>query len=200
MDLLIATTNPGKVREYQALFHRLPLRCLGPADLGLHLDIDEHGSSYLANARLKAVPFAHAAGLVTLADDSGLEVDALGGRPGLHSARYAGPGLADADRYRLLLQELAGVPWPARTARFHCAIALAHPNGLLESTAGLCPGLIALQPAGAGGFGYDPVFFLPQFGRTMAQLPASIKNRISHRARAAHAARPILLHWASLPP
>lgn len=200
MDLLIATTNPGKVREYQALFHRLPVRCLGPADLGLHLDIDEHGSSYLANARLKAVPFAQAAGRVTLADDSGLEVDALGGRPGLHSARYAGPGVDDADRYRLLLEELAGVPWPARTARFRCVIVLAHPDGPVETTEGICEGFIALQAAGSRGFGYDPVFYLPEYGCTMAQLPAGVKNRISHRARAALAARPVLLRWASFPP
>ena len=198
MDLLIATGNPGKVREYQELFDQLPVRCLSPADLGVHLDIEEHGTSYRENARLKAVPFAEAAGCATLADDSGLEVDALDGRPGIHSARYGGPGLEDAGRNRLLLQELAGVPWQARTARFRCVIALARPDGLVEITEGLCEGRIALEAAGTGGFGYDPIFFLPEFGCTMAQLPEGIKNTISHRARAAQAALPIISWWAGL--
>jgi XTP/dITP diphosphohydrolase len=198
MDLLIATGNPGKVREYQELFAKLPVRCLGPADLSLHLEVEEHGTSYRENALLKAVPFANASGLPTLADDSGLEVDALGGRPGIHSARFGGPGLGDADRWRLLLQELAGVPWEDRTARFRCVIALARPDGSVQITDGICEGRIAFQAAGRGGFGYDPVFYLPEFGCTMAQLPDGVKNTISHRARAAQAARPIILQWAGL--
>jgi XTP/dITP diphosphohydrolase len=198
MDLLIATGNPGKVREYQDLFADLPVRCLGPADLNLHLEIEEHGRTYRENAVLKAVPFAQASGLTTLADDSGLEVDALDGRPGIHSARFGGPGLDDADRWRLLLQELEGVPWEERTARFRCLIALARPGGAVETTEGVCPGSIAFEAAGSGGFGYDPVFYLPEFGCTMAQLPDGVKNTISHRARAAQAARPIVLQWARL--
>jgi XTP/dITP diphosphohydrolase len=198
MELLIATGNPGKVREYEELFARLPVRCVGPADLNVHLEVEEHGSSYRENALLKAVPFANAARLPTLADDSGLEVDALDGRPGIHSARYGGPGLGDADRWQLLLEELAGVPWEERTARFRCVIALAHPDGLVETTEGICEGRIAFEAAGAGGFGYDPVFYLPENGCTMAQLPEGVKNTISHRARAAQAARPIILQWATL--
>jgi XTP/dITP diphosphohydrolase len=198
MDLLIATGNPGKVCEYQELFASLPVHCLGPADLSLHLEIEEHGNSYQENALLKAVPFANASGLATLADDSGLEVDALGGRPGIHSARFGGPGLGDADRWQLLLQELAGVPWEARTARFRCVIALARPRGPVETTEGICEGRIAFEAAGSGGFGYDPVFYLAQFGCTMAQLPEGVKNTVSHRARAAQAARPIILQWATL--
>jgi XTP/dITP diphosphohydrolase len=198
MDLLIATGNPGKVREYQELFADLPVRCLGPADLNLHLEIEERGSSYRENALLKAIPFAHASGLSTLADDSGLEVDALDGRPGIHSARFGGAALGDADRWRLLLQELAGVPWEKRTARFRCVIALAHPGGPVKTAEGTCEGRIAFEAAGSAGFGYDPVFYLPQFGCTMAQLPEGVKNTISHRARAAWAARPIILQWASV--
>jgi XTP/dITP diphosphohydrolase len=198
MDLLIATGNPGKVREYEELFAKLPVRCVGPVDLNVHVEVEEHGSSYRENALLKAVPFANAAHLPTLADDSGLEVDALDGRPGIHSARYGGPGLGDADRWRLLLEELAGVPWEERTARFRCVIALARPDGLVETIEGICEGRIAFEAAGAGGFGYDPVFYLPEHGCTMAQLPEGVKNTISHRARAARAAQPIILQWATL--
>jgi XTP/dITP diphosphohydrolase len=198
MDLLIATGNPGKVREYQALFEQLPVRCLGPADLGIALEVTEHGSSYQENALLKALPFARASGKITLADDSGLEVDALNGRPGVYSARYGGPGLADADRWRLLLEELLGVPWEARAARFRCVIAVARPDGLVETAEGICEGRIAGEAAGSGGFGYDPVFYLPEFDCTMAELPEGVKNTISHRARAAHAARRIILQWTNL--
>jgi XTP/dITP diphosphohydrolase len=196
MELLIATGNPGKVREYEELLIELPVHCLGPADLDLHLEIEEHGDSYRENALLKAVPFAKASKRATLADDSGLEVDALNGRPGIHSARYGGAGLDDADRWRRLLDELRSVPWEARTARFRCVIALARPDGLVETTEGTCEGRIAFEAVGSGGFGYDPVFYLPQFDCTMAQLAEEVKNRISHRARAARAAVPILLRWA----
>ena len=130
---------------------------------------------------------------LTLADDSGLEVDALGGRPGVLSARYGGPGLSAVDRYQRLLAELRDVPAERRTARFHCVAALAGPDGALLGTAdGVCEGFIAQGPGGDGGFGYDPVFYLPQYGLTMAQLDAVEKNRISHRGRAAAAIAPQL--------
>jgi XTP/dITP diphosphohydrolase len=197
MELLIATGNPGKVREYDELLAGLPITCISPADLGIHLEVDEGGTTYEENATLKAVAFARASGRVTLADDSGLEVDALGGRPGVHSARYGGPGLDDADRWRSLLEELGDVPWERRTARFRCVIAVASPDGEVNTVNGTCEGVIAFGAAGDSGFGYDPVFYLPDRRCTMAQLPAGAKNQISHRGRAAQAARPILLKLAA---
>jgi XTP/dITP diphosphohydrolase len=197
MELLIATGNPGKVREYDELLAGLPITCISPADLGIHLEVDEGGITYEENATLKAVAFARASGRVTLADDSGLEVDALGGRPGVHSARYGGPGLDDADRWRSLLEELGDVPWERRTARFRCVIAVASPDGEVNTVNGTCEGVIAFGAAGDSGFGYDPVFYLPDRRCTMAQLPAGAKNQISHRGRAAQAARPILLKLAA---
>ncbi|MBC7260391.1 MAG: hypothetical protein H5T63_00130, partial [Chloroflexi bacterium] len=125
-------------------------------------------------------------------DDSGLEVDALGGAPGIRSARYAGHDTDDASRYQLLLQELDGVPWEKRTARFRCVLVLATPDGEVYSTEGVCEGLVAFEPRGDHGFGYDPVFFLPEYGQTMAQLPPEVKNRISHRARAVQKMFPVL--------
>jgi XTP/dITP diphosphohydrolase len=193
MELLIATGNPGKVREYDELLDGLPITCIGPSDLGIDLDVDESGDTYEQNATLKALAFARASGRVTLADDSGLEVDALSGRPGVRSARYGGPGMGDADRWRLLLQELEGVPAEARTARFRCAIALATPAGEVRTVEGSCEGRITFEAAGDNGFGYDPVFFVLEEGRTMAQLPSKLKNQISHRGRAARAAKPVIL-------
>ena len=192
MELLIGTGNPGKVREYRELLAGLPVTCIGLADLALDLEVDESGSSYKENATLKAVAYAQAGGRLTLADDSGLEVDALGGRPGFQSARYGGPGMSDADRWRLLLHELEGVPWERRTARFRCVIALATPEGKVATTEGTCEGMIAFAPAGDDGFGYDPVFYLPDRECTMAQLPKGEKNAISHRGRAARSARRVL--------
>jgi XTP/dITP diphosphohydrolase len=197
MELLIATGNPGKVREYDELFAGLPITCISPAEIGIHLQVDESGTTYAENATIKAVAFARASGRVTLADDSGLDVDALDGRPGVHSARYGGPGLGDADRWRSLLKELVDVPWEERTARFRCVIAVASPEGEVTTVNGTCEGVIAFSAAGEGGFGYDPVFYLPDYGCTMAQLPAGVKNQISHRGRAAEAARPVLLKLAA---
>ena len=190
--LLIATNNPGKLREYEELLAGLPLELTSPAREGLSLEVAETGESFAENARLKAVAYARASGLLTLADDSGLEVDALGGRPGVHSARYAGEGADDEERYRLLLEEMRGVPWEKRTARFRCVIAIATPEGEVRTAEGTCEGIIAFEPRGEHGFGYDPVFYLPQHGRTMAELEPRAKNRISHRARAARKAREIL--------
>ncbi len=190
--LLIATNNPGKKREYQQLLAPLKLKLCTAQDLGLSITVREDGSTYAENARIKALRYLQASGLLTLADDSGLEVDALGGEPGLHSARYAGPGASDADRYRLLLQKLDGVPWEQRTARFRCVLVLTVPGGETYSTEGTCEGIIALEPQGEYGFGYDPIFYLPQYEKTMAQLPLEVKNRISHRARAVQKMLPIL--------
>lgn len=191
VELLIATNNFGKLNEFVTLFGSLPARLVSPADLGLELEVAETGASYDQNARLKAEAFARASGRIAIGDDSGLEVDALGGAPGLYSARYAGPGASDADRRAKLLHELRQVPVP-RPARFRCAIAVARPAGQIEIFEGTCEGEISLDERGSNGFGYDPVFFLPDYQRTLAELPAEVKNRISHRGRAAQAARPYL--------
>ena len=192
IKLLVATNNPGKVREYEALLKGLPLTLTYPAQEGIDIEVEETGSTFAENARLKATAYARASGLLTLADDSGLEVDALGGEPGTRSARYAGQGASDEDRYRLLLSKLEGVPWERRSARFRCVIALARPQGEVRTAEGTCEGVIAFEPKGEHGFGYDPVFYMQEHGRTMAELEPEIKNRISHRARAAEGARRIL--------
>jgi XTP/dITP diphosphohydrolase len=192
MKLLIATYNPGKVKEYEELLAGLPLELTYPAQEGLHIEVAETGESFAENARLKAIAYARASGLLTLADDSGLEVDALGGEPGIRSARYAGKGASDEERYQLLLEKLQGVPREERTARFRCIIAVATPEGQIHTTEGTCEGIIAFEPKGEHGFGYDPVFYLPKYGKTMAELPPATKNQISHRAGAAQRAREIL--------
>ena len=192
IKLLVATNNPGKVREYEALLEGLPLTLTYLTQEGLDVEVEETGSTFGENARLKAMAYARASGLLSLADDSGLEVDTLGGEPGTYSARYAGQGASDEDRYRLLLRNLEGVPWEQRTARFRCVIAVATPQGEIHSAEGTCEGIIAFEPKGEHGFGYDPVFHMPEHGRTMAELEPEVKNRISHRARAAEGARRIL--------
>lgn len=189
MRLLIATNNRGKVREYQELLDGLDFELCGLAQLGITDDVDEIGETFAENARLKARAYGSVSGLLTLADDSGLEVDALDGAPGVYSARYAGPGARDADRIRKLLTALEGTPEETRSARFRCVIALAWPDGRLETFEGQCEGVIASEPRGTNGFGFDPVFYMPEHGCTMAELPMEVKNRISHRGRAAELVR-----------
>ena len=198
--LLIATHNAGKKAEYAQLLQGLDLELNTLSDLGIELVISEDGATFAQNALLKARGYAAATGLLTLADDSGLEVDALGGAPGVYTARYGSEGLSDEGRYRLLLENLRGIPDEQRTARFRCVIALAWPDGHTELAEGTCEGRIAHEPRGEHGFGYDPVFYLPEFGCTMAELPEGVKNRISHRARAAAAAREILQRAQKNPP
>jgi XTP/dITP diphosphohydrolase len=191
--LLIATNNPGKAEEYRELLSGLPLEITFPAQEGLDLDVKETGETFEENAHIKALAFARATGLLTLADDSGLEVDALGGAPGVHSARYAGPGASDTDRYQRLLAALAAVPPQERSARFRCVVALALPAGIIHSVDGTCEGQIGFAPRGEYGFGYDPIFVVEGYGgQTLAELHPDEKNRISHRARAVEAARPML--------
>jgi len=192
MKLLIATRNRGKKREYARLLQGLEVELIALDDLGVTKTIKEDGASYTENALLKARGYAAATGLLTLADDSGLEVDALDGAPGVLTARYAGEGATDQQRYSLLLEQLKDVPHEHRTARFRCVIALAWPDGRVEITEGVCEGRITREPRGEHGFGYDPVFYVPEYGCTMAELPPEIKNRISHRARAAAAASELL--------
>jgi len=193
--LLIATTNRNKLREYAAIFAALPLELRSLSDVGITTDVEETGATFAENARLKAEFYASLSGLATLADDSGLEVMALGGEPGVMSHRYAGPNASDADRNALLLQKLDGVPFHARLARFVCAIALARPGVATEEVEGVLPGVIELAPRGTNGFGYDPLFYVLDENATLAELPPERKNRISHRALAVQAAREVLDRW-----
>lgn len=191
--LLVATHNKGKVAELAEILSDLAIDFLTLDDLLIAREVAETGATLAENAILKARAYADEATLLTLADDSGLEVDALGGAPGVHTARYGGPEQSPQERYLLLLRNLQDVPWDERAARFRCVIALADASGTLLGTAeGVVEGWIAPEPAGEGGFGYDPVFYVPEHGRTMAQLPAELKNRISHRARALAAIEPLL--------
>jgi XTP/dITP diphosphohydrolase len=190
--LLVATHNKGKVAEFAEMLADLDVAWLSLDDAGITDDVEETGDTFQANAELKALAYANQTGLLTLADDSGLEVDALNGQPGVYTARYGGPGLNHVDRYQLLLQNLQGVPPAERTARFRCVIALAGPAGVIGTAVGVCEGQIAYEPAGSGGFGYDPVFFLPERGLTMAQVPSATKHQISHRGQALQAITPLL--------
>lgn len=193
IEVLVGTQNRGKVREYEELLVGLPVVWQSPADVGLgDYDPDEGGITFEENARSKALDYARKAQMPVLADDSGLEVDALDGAPGVYSARYAGPGASDEDRYRKLLAALDFVPDEQRGARFVCVVALAFPDGTVYTERGTVEGAIARMPRGNEGFGYDPVFVLPD-GRHMAELPGAEKHVISHRGRALEAFKPQLL-------
>lgn len=190
--LLIATNNKGKLLEYKDLLKGLDLDLISPQDIGLSIEVQEIGETYLENASLKAKTFSLASGLTALADDSGLEVDLLGGRPGVYSHRITSdPDATDADRRSHLLKLLKGKPHPWK-ARFRCLIGIARPDGLLHSAEGVCEGEIVPQEIGEKGFGYDPIFLFQDYGKTMAELDLEEKNQISHRARAVFAAIPTL--------
>jgi XTP/dITP diphosphohydrolase len=190
--LLIATNNKGKVKELQDLLKDTGIELITPAQIHLELDVLEDGQTYAENASKKAIAFAKASGLVSLADDSGLEVDALDGAPGLYSARYSPkPNATDSDRRAYLLQNLKEKPRPW-TARFHATIAIATPDNQLQVTEGFCEGEIIPEERGTGGFGYDPIFLLRELGKTMAELSMDKKNRLSHRAQAVMKAKGIL--------
>ncbi len=193
LKLLLATNNPGKISEYKSLLQGVPYEVVTLAEQGITTDVDEVGNSLQENARIKATALATESHLLTLADDSGLEVDALGGEPGPLSHRYAGEGASDEDRVDYLLSRLKDVPWPERTAHFRCVIALAMPDGDVEFCYGECPGIITFEPCGKQGFGYDPIFYLPELGKTMAELSLAEKNRISHRGQAAREASQVLV-------
>ena len=199
--LVIATGNKGKLREYQQLLSELPLNIVSLEDVGISLEVDETGNTFSENAWLKALTYSNLTGMLTLSDDSGLEVDALHGQPGVHSARYGGEYLtSDEERVSLLLKNLESVRWPERTARFKCVIAIAgsknhqinpteYPNqesksGRIASVVGSISGMIQYEPRGEDGFGYDPVFFLPSIKQTMAEMTLEYKNLISHRSDA----------------
>ena len=190
--LLIATNNFGKQEEIRSLLHDINIDLVTPQELGLDLKVNEDGATYKENAAKKGIAFAQASNLVSLAEDTGLEVDILGGAPGIFSARYTNkPNATDADRRAYLLEQLQpyAQPW---TARFRCVVVIATTDGRLQFTEGICDGEIIPDERGSHGFGYDPIFFIPSIGNTMAELSMEEKNRISHRALAVLAAQPIL--------
>jgi len=190
--LLLATGNRAKLYELRSLFQALPYELVTPSEMGISAKVDEVGQSLEENARLKATVSAASSQLLSLADDSGLEVDALGGEPGVLSARYAGADASDTDRIDYLLLRIKDVPWQKRQARFRCVMAIATPDGQVSLFCGNCPGVITLEPRGEMGFGYDPIFYLPRLGKTLAELPLEVKNRVSHRGQAARKAFPLL--------
>jgi XTP/dITP diphosphohydrolase len=184
--ILVATRNRGKVREFQCLLGYLGIEAFGLADSSINKDFEEDGTTFEENARLKALLCSRETQLPVLADDSGLEVAALDGRPGIYSARYAGEGASDSDRIEKLLSELRERPG-SRAARFVCALALAQNGQLLLEAEGECRGVISERPRGSNGFGYDPIFLFPELGKTYAELTEAEKNLYSHRANAIHA-------------
>ncbi|HXQ38817.1 MAG TPA: RdgB/HAM1 family non-canonical purine NTP pyrophosphatase [Anaerolineales bacterium] len=197
-QLLIATNNKGKIKELQDLLKDTGIELVTPSQVDLKLDVIEDGKTYAENSTKKAIAFAETSHLVSLADDSGLEVDALSGAPGLYSARYSPkPNATDKDRRLYLLKNLKVKPRPW-TARFRATIAIAIPNGEIHLAEGICEGEIIPEERGTGGFGYDPIFLLQTLGKTMAELSMDEKNRLSHRARAVMKAKPVLIHILKL--
>ena len=204
LKVLLATTNKGKQKEFQSLLINLDAQLLTPEQLNIELDVNETGGNYAENAALKAKAYAIQTKMLVLADDSGLEVDALGGAPGIRSARYAPqPGATDADRRQFLLKQLRSFPRPW-TARFRCVIAIADTNRTIHFSDGTCEGQIIPEERGQGGFGYDPIFLVEGQNLTMAELPFGTKNQLSHRARAVQAAIPLIenilkkLFWSTV--
>jgi len=182
--LVVGTRNAKKLEELRALLADLPINVVSVGEFADAPEVEEDGDTFEANAVKKATVLAKALGEWVIADDSGLAVDALDGRPGVLSARYGGPGSSDEAKVAKLLGELAGVPDEGRTAHFHCVIALASPQGLETVAEGQCDGVIATEPVGQNGFGYDPVFLYPPIGKTFAQIGSEAKHRVSHRGQA----------------
>ena len=197
--LLIATTNRHKLEEFRAMFSGLPYELLSLAEVQLGMDVEETGTTFRENAELKALTYARVSGLLSLADDSGLEIDALGGAPGVYSARFAGVDTSYEERFRLIFEKLHGLPSSRRTARFHCVITIAEPSGLYKSVDGVIEGVITEEARGSHGFGYDPIFLVPSLGKTTAELLPEHKNQISHRAQAVRFARILLDNWPISP-
>ena len=192
--LAVATRNLGKIREFELLLVGVPFRLVSLDEAGVppDMEVEETGSTFEDNACIKAQAYAQASGLLTLAEDSGLEVDALGGDPGVWSARYGGPSYDDAGRVALLLDNMKDVDWEDRTGRFRSVIAISTPEGAVNTVAGAVEGMIIFQPRGEGGFGYDPIFYVPAFEKTTAEMALEEKNTISHRANAARKAVALL--------
>jgi len=183
-DLLLASQNPGKLAEMRKLVEGLPFRILGPGDVGIHDAPEETGTSFAENAALKARYYATRSGLMAVADDSGISVDALNGAPGLYSSRFGGEGASDADRNRLLIEKLSGVPREKRGAHFTSAVALARGGEIVFQASERADGFIAEAPLGPNGFGYDPLFYYPPFGKTFGEVSHVEKDKVSHRGKA----------------
>jgi XTP/dITP diphosphohydrolase len=196
-EVVIATRNPGKLREIEAILSPLHLNLLSLRDFPDLPEVEEDGATFAENAGKKARAIARLTGRPSIADDSGLAVDALGGQPGVLSARYAGGNATDRERYQKLLDEMTEIPEGKRQATFVCTLAVAFPKGKMQIVEGECRGWITLAPRGKHGFGYDPIFFVPEFGKTMAELEPEVKNRISHRARALEKLKLILPEFLS---
>lgn len=192
MEIIVATKNQGKLREIRSILRGLSIQLHGLNDFKNVPNVEEDGESFAENGLKKARFYSQFFGKLTIADDSGLEVDALGGRPGIYSARYAGKGASDQENRKKLLKELEGVPISKRGAGFKCAIAVVSPDGREILTEGSCRGRVGFKEIGKNGFGYDPLFILPQYGKTMAQLSLEEKNRVSHRGKALRKLRKVL--------
>ncbi len=201
MKLLVGTGNPGKVREFRELLEGLPVEIVIPSEVGLDMEVEETGETLEENALIKAQAYANASGILTLADDSGLFVDSLGGEPGVRSARYGAPDArTDEDRVELLLRNLADVPDDERDAAFRCVIVIVEPEvDTVHMAKGELRGIIGQSPMGSNGFGYDPVFVVREYGKTVAELDSETKNALSHRGRAARIAREIIAEMAASP-
>lgn len=192
MILVVATRNQKKLRELRELLADMPVAIRLISEFPDAPDVEETGRTFAENAELKARSAAESTGHIALADDSGLEIDALVGKPGVMSNRFAGPDASDRDKYELILNLMKGIPDEDRTARFRAAVAIATPEGEVVIVEGKCEGVIAHGPSGEGGFGYDPIFYIPALSKTMAQLDSGEKNRISHRGEALRAAKTVL--------
>lgn len=197
--LLIATTNRHKLAEFSTIFADLPYELHSLNDVRLDMDVEETGTTFRENAELKALAYAQASGMLSLADDSGLEIDALGGAPGVYSARFAGVDTPYEERFRIIFDKLRNIPEKERIARFRCVITIAEPTGLHRSVEGAIEGMITDPPRGENGFGYDPIFLVPPLGKTTAEISPAAKNAISHRGRAAALARTLLESWPPTP-
>jgi XTP/dITP diphosphohydrolase len=200
LRLVLATTNPGKVREIRRILKDLPLSILTRDDFPDCPDVAEGGRTMLANALKKAAAVARHSGLPALADDSGLEIDHLGGAPGVRSARFSGPRATDERNIAKVLSLMDGVPPPERRARFRCVVAVVVPGQAPAVAEGICEGVLTTAPRGTRGFGYDPIFLVPRYGRTFGELGSGVKNRISHRAKALRKARGKLARTLGLLP
>ncbi len=190
--LLVATNNKGKLREYVQLLGKIPFELVTLAEAGITTEVQETGLTMEENAIQKASEYSKLVGLIIMTDDSGLEIDVLNGEPGVMSRRYAGENASNSERNEYLLSKLRDVPLEKRTARFRCVIAIASSEGKVETCEGICEGIIALEPKGDNGFGYDPIFHMPDLGKRMAELSLEEKNEVSHRAKAARKAKLIL--------
>ena len=194
-EIVIATKNPGKLREFRELFAGCPIEVNSLLELSLNISILEDGETFLENARKKAREVYRSTGKVTIADDSGLEVEALHGLPGIHSARFAGHSATDQENIERLLRMMESVPLERRGAKFVCALVAIMPDGEELEIIETCEGTILPKPRGEGGFGYDPVFYLPELGSTMAEISLETKNRVSHRGKALRKMRRRLKDW-----